>query len=506
VFKKVALITLPKQDLLRPPAAVPILATACEEMGVDYEFFDFNLWLYKNIDFDLWQQLDNNWPRINSNQDRDHEYFQVFLKKTENFVDKIINSGSDLICISVFTNWSAHCALELIQSINRRHERNNLSILIGGTGIEAPIDTIVEQGGKLCEWLLKNKFIDYFLYGEGEFIFREFLKGNTAVDGINNYDTKQLDNLDEFSYPSYQKIDPYQYNYIIEPELIINGSRGCVRKCTYCDVARYWPKFRYRTGKSLANELYHTWKSTGISNFEFSDSLINGSLREFRNLNKSLVELKQKDSDFQISYKGQFICRSKHDFTEKDYHDMKQAGCSYIYVGIETFSDRVRFDMDKKFDSDAVDFHLEMCGKYGIANVILMIVGYPTETIEDHDMNLEGLRKYQRYAQAGVINMITFGFTTGILEQTPLERLQEDLGIVREFMDFEKNHNWISLKNPTLTLNERVRRWIELVELATELGYNQPRIDSAVSMLYELLTITKNKKRLNLIPIEVVSC
>ena len=35
-------------------------------------------------------------------------------------------------------------------------------------------------------------------------------------------------------------------------------------------------------------------------------------------------------------------------------------------------------------------------------NVFLMIVGYPTETYEDHLKNLEGLKKYQIYAQTFV--------------------------------------------------------------------------------------------------------
>ena len=507
MYKKIALISLPKQDLLRPPAAIPILASACEEQQLDYDFYDLNLWLFKSMDRDLWQQLDNNWARINSNQDRDHAYFQSFLNQLEMFVDTIEKSGADMISISVFTNWSAHCAIELIKCVNQRSLRKQITIAIGGTGIEAPIDTIVPGSGKLCEWLLQNGWIDYFLYGEGEFIFRQLLQGNnTQVDGINNYNTKQLDDLDQFPYPSYRKVDPYQYNYIDRPELMINGSRGCVRKCTYCDVARYWPKFRFRTGKSLANELYHTWQTTGISGFEFSDSLINGNLKEFRQLNKTLIALQKQDPTFKITYKGQFICRPRQSFTEKDYLEMRNAGCNYVYVGIETFSDQIRFDMDKKFDSDAIDFHLQMCGKYGIANVFLMIVGYPTETQHDHKLNLIGLKKYQRYAQAGVIKLITFGFTTSILENTPLERLQGELDIVKEFEDFNKSQNWISLQNPELTFNERVRRWIELVELASKLGYNQPRVDNAVSMMQEVLTISKTKSRSKLIPITVELC
>lgn len=492
--KKVGLIAMPKQDLLRPPAAIPILAVACEEFDIDYDFYDLNLWLYNNMDRNLWQQLDDNWIHFESDSQRDQPHFQLFLEKIEQFIDLLLADKVDFFTISVFTNWSAHCTLELVKALNARSERDKITIVIGGTGIQAPIDNMVKEPAVLCEWLLKNKLIDYYLYGEGEKIFRELLKGNTAEPGINNYDTVQIENLDQYPYPSYKKIDPYQYNYISWPELAINGSRGCVRKCTYCDVARYWPKYRFRSGENIANELYNTWKTTKIHSFEFTDSLINGSLREFRSLNKTLIKLQQQDPEFRITYKGQFICRSQGQFNEQDYQEMKQAGCNYLYVGVETFSERVRYEMDKKFNNEDLDFHLRMCGKYHIPNAFLMITGYPTETAEDHALNIAGLKKYQKYAQAGIINLITFGYTTAILENTPLERMQQQLEIIKEFEDFDQTQNWVSLKNPDLTFNERVRRWIELVELASQLSYNQPRIDTAVSLLKEKLTISKTKK------------
>ena len=401
-----------------------------------------------------------------------------------------------MIAISVFTNRSAHCALEVIRELNSRSERNNFKIVIGGTGIECELIGINK---KLCTYLLNNKLIDYYIYGEGEISFRKILNKQFNGAGINNFELQQIEDLDQFPYPSYNKIDPHQYKYVNWPDVMINGSRGCVRNCTYCDVAYYWPKFRYRTGVSLATEMYHTWKTTGINSFEFSDSLINGSLKEFKLLNRKLIELKKLDPMFQVTYKGQFICRSSGQFTERDYAEMKKAGCNYIYVGVESFSDKVRYAMDKKFDTDALEFHLQMCGKYGILNVFLMIVGYPTETLDDHTHNLKTLKKYQTYSQAGIIDMITFGFTTSILKNTPLERLKNQLGIENEFEDFNNAQNWISVQNLELTLKERIRRWVELVDTADKLGYRQPRIDSAVSMLVQSLEYTKNKKKIRLL-------
>lgn len=486
-YRTAALVSLPRQDLLRPPAALPVLAAVCEQVGVDYTVWDFNLWLKKHCDADAWDRIDNNWIKIDSNQDQDTlDAFRILLNQ---YVDLILDSKPELISISVFTSWSAHCAWEMIQAIR---QRSQVPIVIGGTGVTTKLPWLSSK--PLCEILLEQKLIDYYVYGEGEYNFRNILTGTTSAPGINNLDQQQIQDLNSLPFPSYAKINPKDYFYIQQPSVTVNGSRGCVRACTYCDVAHYWPNFRFKDGTRLADELYHIWQNTGVKDFEFSDSLINGSVREFRKLNRRLIELQKQDADFVITYKGQFICRAPEQFKEQDYQDMAHAGCNYLYVGVETFSDKVRHSMDKKFDQRALEFHLKMTAKYGIPNVFLMIVGYPTETQEDHKLNLNGLRQYQEYALSGVIEMITFGFTTSILEHTPLYHQQQLLEIHAEFEDFNSESNWVSLQNPMLTFRERVRRWVELTETADKLGYKQPRIGSIASRLEQILNITKTKK------------
>lgn len=489
-YCNIALVALPRQDLIRPPAALSVLAGICEHAGVEYSVWDFNLWLKKHCDNQTWDVIDANWSKIDSQHDTDQDWFHTFKHLLDQYTDQILSSNVDMICISVFSMWSAHCAWEMIHNIR---SKSNIKITIGGTGITTKFP--INQSDPMCEILLRNQLIDFYIHGEGEVNFLNLLQGNTDCPGINNLELVQINDLNSLPKSSYKKIKPEDYFFLGEPSLSINGSRGCVRACTYCDVAHYWPSFRFKDGIDLANELYDAWKQTGVKSFEFSDSLINGSIREFRKLNKQLLKLKQQDCNFDVKYKGQFICRDAKQFKEQDYKDMADAGCDYLYVGVETFSESVRMSMDKKFDNNALDFHLAMTAKYGIPNVFLMIVGYPTETLDDHKLNLLALEKYQRYALAGVIEMITFGFTTGILDHTPLQNLKDELLIEDEFENFANDSNWVSLKNPSLTFKERVRRWVELTEAADQLGYKQPRIDSIVRRLEQILELTKNKNK-----------
>ena len=491
MFKNTTLISLPRQDLLRPPGALPILATACEEAGIEYFVSDFNLWLYRNVDKINWNQINDNWILDNPGERADEAFYKIFLEKLKKYVDLIVANGSDLIAISVFSDDSGCCAYELIKELNRRPERQSFKIVIGGSGIRANVNS-----GTLCQMLLDNNQIDFYIFGEAEISFRKLLAGDYNHPGINNFDAVQVEDLDGFPFPSYNKIDPRLYENLGEPEVIITGSRGCVRKCTYCNVAAAWPKFRYRSGQCIADEFYYYYKTMGIRNFEFSDSLINGSMREFRTMNLALLEYQQKDPEFKISYKGQFICRNESAMTEEDYKNMKLAGGDYVYVGIESFSQSVRYAVRKKFSNSDIDFHLRMCGKYGIKNSFLMLVGYPTETEKDHRENINGLEKYEKYALSGTIELITFGWTTNILADTPLFHMQHELEIV-PVLDVDIKSapwNWISLNNPKLTVVERIRRWVELVELASKLGYNLPRSTQYIERFIRILSVLKTKK------------
>jgi len=492
MYKNVCLVALPKQDLIRPPAAIPILAACCEQQSVEYNVNDFNLWLHRNVSESDWNSINDNWEAVKPFDNQAQPYYQLFLSKLKEFVSQLLRQDPDLIAISVFSDISACCAVEFVKEINSQSTRQEVHIVIGGSGIRAGMDNDQE----LCQYLLDQKLIDYFIFGEGEIAFAKLLRKEYTYPGINNFNAIQIDDLNQFPFPSYQKINPQDYNYIVHPEIMITGSRGCVRKCTYCDVARYWPKFRYRDGQHIADELYYYYKNYGLKNFEFSDSLINGSLKQFRAMNHAILEYQKQDPDFVISYKGQYICRAVGQVKEQDYIEMKAAGCEYLYVGVESFSDRVRYDMDKKFNNADLDFHLEMTGRYGIKNTFLMLVGYPTETLADHKQNLETLKKYQHYAQAEVISMIVFGYTSNILADTPLFHMQDQLSIIREYDTNSgfADSNWISLNNPTLTLVERIRRWTELTELAIALGYSMPRNQHYMLRFIKILETIQNKK------------
>ena len=169
-----------------------------------------------------------------------------------------------------------------------------------------------------------------------------------------------------------------------------------------------------------------------------------------------------------------------------------------ITTGIESFSNNVRNHMKKKFSNEAIENHFKQCAKWGIRNVVLMIVGYPTETLADHQYNLDGLYKYKLYADMGTIFMIRWGYTMHLYDNTPIMAMANELQL-----NFESNirmdslYGWTSGLNPSNTLLERIRRRIEIHETSYKLGYSMPRVGEELARIKKLVEIYISQKTTN---------
>jgi radical SAM superfamily enzyme YgiQ (UPF0313 family) len=155
-----------------------------------------------------------------------------------------------------------------------------------------------------------------------------------------------------------------------------------------------------------------------------------------------------------------------------------------VEAGIESGSERVREHMGKKFSDEDLDYHYEMSSKHDITNSLLLFTGYPTETIEDHQDTLNLLKRYQKYLVDGTISMLVLSEPMILLRNTPLANMQDELGLVL-FNNEYGNTLWTADTNPTFTVEEKYRRYLETNRLSLELGY--PRSFDVVQRTIDLI-------------------
>jgi radical SAM superfamily enzyme YgiQ (UPF0313 family) len=457
----------------RPPPAIAFLAGVCELNNINYEVFDLNIYIKKSFGDDIWEKL----FLLPSEAD----YLEINDKKLLDKIDQVIDDAAeiilsydpDLIAISVFSH-TQYAWTKLI--LTALKNKSAITIIAGGQGISYETTDNKTIGKKLQE----QKLLDYYVNGEGDITFDSFLKNKPEL-GLNGpnceYETwvPQLSQLDNLPLPSYKKIefDDYKLRNDHPAIITITGSRGCVRRCTFCNVGDIWKKFRFRSADDITKEIQKHYLETGISEFHFSDSLINGSLKQFIDLMKNLIILKEEFPDLaNLKFSGQFIIRSSNQHPEYMFELMQKSGCHRVEVGVESGSEEVRKHMGKPFTNADLDYHFEMCAKYGIKNGLLLFTGYPTESQGDHQDTLDMLRRYQKYLINDIISFLVLTDPVIFLKGTPLANMQTELGI-HLFNGEYGNTLWTADINPELTIEEKYRRFIEATKLTIELGYSR---------------------------------
>lgn len=470
------------------PAGPALLKAVLNKFGYTSKILDFNndVENLTNLSSAEKNSVDNFFLYHNM---YDSHIWQIIDNLYDTWAKQIIELNPRWVGISVFTQ-DCQRATRLL-AIKIKSVSPNIKVLIGGAGI----------GNGFADELLTNQIIDAYIVGEGENAIIELLKGNYDYPGINKHNPIQVDDLDKIPFPDYTDYELASKSYnkykSISKEdpavaLPVTGSRGCVKKCTFCDVSMHWPKFRWRSGKNIADEIKFQLDKHDIKFFRFTDSLVNGNMKEFRIMINELAKLRADLPEHEKFYwDAHYIVRGKRSMPAADFDVMRESGAGVMRWGVESGSPKVRDDMKKGFTQEDLDYSLEQFSRAGLKCKFLMIVGYPTETNNDFQMTLDMFDRYQHYSTLGTIHDVVLGPTMVLIPGTPVDINKDKNQIVKYGNHI---HEWISLTNPTLTYNERLRRRILLQSHVENLGYEVGRSDDYAKKLYQDYLEIKNQK------------
>ena len=162
------------------------------------------------------------------------------------------------------------------------------------------------------------------------------------------------------------------------PRLPIQATRGCPFNCKFCSVTKFWgPKIRTKPIENIEKELLQI-SSLGTNRILFTDDNFIADI----SYTKNLLDLLKKH-DFS------WICQvSTNIYRHKDLIvEMSKAGCSGVYMGIESFSEENLEDINKKFNKMA-DYKtlFSLFNKSNIrvtASMMIGLDGDTKETLED---------------------------------------------------------------------------------------------------------------------------
>jgi hypothetical protein len=453
-MSKALIINPPFLEPHRPPISCAVLAELLRLNNINVVIKDINIELFHTLGSQAFHEL-----QIKHTTAPDESSCAILEKFMIDECQDLDLNSFEWILISCFSYWNVEATKQICQWLRTQ---TTAKIVVGGPGIE------YREVGKEMH---QQGIVDFYIYGEAEHALPALLDGNLNFPGINGTAPKQIDDIESLPLPNYGYFDLARYDWLLDkPDVFIYGSRGCVRKCTFCDVEKYWPKFRWRSGKSIANEMISNYEKYGITNFFFSDSLVNGNLKEFSIMCELLANYKED----LFRWGSYAIVRPKSAHPASLFDLIRASGGKFWSIGIETGVDRIRFEMQKKFTNDDIDWHLEQSQRIGLQNNFLCIPTWPGETIEEHHEYLDMFSRWQNYAVDGTIYGIRLSTTLAIIDDT---RLAAQVGNTFEFDQFMGGNigpelQMTSWRSPDLDHKEKFRRTLALYEAAIK--YNWP--------------------------------
>jgi hypothetical protein len=370
--------------------------------------------------------------------------------------DRILSLNPRVLGLSLLTQDSQFFTIWLCYHLKTLNP--DLKIVIGGSGIK---NFIAESKLNFAELLQDRGYIDDYINGDGEYSVVEYLQNNLSYPGINSGTWTPITDLNVLPWPDFSDYDFSDYS---DPGIPICDSRGCVRTCEFCDIIEHWKRYQYRTAENIFAEMQHQIQTHQLTRFFFYNSLTNGNMKEFQKLLDLICNYNEANPANQISWNGYFIVRNARQHPEEFWRKIKKSNGS-LQLGIESVIEKVRVNLGKNFTNEDIDYHLEMAKKYSVPLLLLLIVGYPTETRKDFEFTKQWFRDRRQYAVNTIKSVVCS--LAAILPNTKLERKQDEYGIVSGSIPTI----WMTPVNDIST-QDRLDYQSDLLALLTELRMN----------------------------------
>ena len=243
---------------------------------------------------------------------------------------------------------------------------------------------------------------DYVLLGEVEDTLLELATGEqpTTIDGLayrdntsgrthRNRPRKLRKHLDELPSPAWDLIDiePYREAWITHHgyfSLNMVSSRGCPFRCNWCAKPIWGSKYHVRAPFLVAEEVLYLKTHYAPDRVWFADDIFALSAHWTEEFADAVEQLGAK-----VPFKMQSRCDL---MTRQTVEDLKRAGCSDVWMGAESGSQRVLDAMEKGTTVQQMYEARHNLKRKGIRVGWFLQFGYPGENWEDIEATIRMVR------------------------------------------------------------------------------------------------------------------
>ncbi len=283
------------------------------------------------------------------------------------FGDKIDASKYDIIGFNIFYLVQQLNLLPFLQYNGILEMENRPLLIAGGGGVHNPRPI--------------SKFIDIFVIGDGEKLIVEILDA---------YVNKTIENLEQQTgiyipgktqYITFARmLEVNSFPVIYKNRGMIEITRGCKHKCKFCQYSFTSGKYREKPLEELKEQII--WiKSQGVKAINLMSCNIGGYSKIIELLEFCVEQgVTLVNSDVRIDEYTPEVAKLLYDLKIRA-----------IRVGVESFTESVRFNVNKRITDEQLDDWFDLAIKYNSSIHFYLIYGLPGET--DYEAWFKFIRK-----------------------------------------------------------------------------------------------------------------
>lgn len=196
-----------------------------------------------------------------------------------------------------------------------------------------------------------------------------------------------IKNLDDIPFPAWDLIDVQQYKqrwlqssgYF---SINMGTTRGCPYKCNWCAKPIYGNRYNIRTVENVVAELKMLKDNYAFDHVWFCDDIFGlkpGWVKAFANL----LEKENIKFNFKIQSRVDLLLE------DQQIADLARAGCTNVWVGAESGSQKILDAMDKGTKVEQIYEATRLLKKNGIKPAFFIQFGYLGETMQDINQTIK---------------------------------------------------------------------------------------------------------------------
>jgi radical SAM superfamily enzyme YgiQ (UPF0313 family) len=299
--------------------------------------------------------------------------FDRDLHPSNEELKEILKEGWDFVGLSTLTSPALYDAMDVSKFV----KENSKSIVVwGGFHVMS-----------LPEITLKNPYVDYIIRGEVEETFPKVLelyekgKDFSKLKGVNLNPPASPPDLSKIPLPNYDLIELDRY-----ADFPVSTARGCPYRCSFCynsygdKSMKPYRDLDIEKSIELIKNIVYKYKRRV---FTIVDDNFPSNIERMKRICDEIAKL---NVNFNV------FCRANYATVEVLSY-LKKSGCWQVNIGIESGSQRILNFLNKASTVEMNKEAIRNCKKVGIKSFCSLMVGIPTQTMEDIKLTEDFIRE-----------------------------------------------------------------------------------------------------------------